>query len=193
MIECMRNAAREHMTLDEQISFCEEKSKNIKLKAEPHTFIDIKNSLEKLKNPWILVSERLPEKYGTYLVAWKPCGMSEEDIIKKCGKPHYYEMLEYDPDDQALWIETIEQAEGEYVILAWMPLPQPYSADSEKPKTNADRIRNMTDEELLGFLCSIETYEQGSAKTIEGGVAMCSVTEVEQWLKAESEEQAWRD
>ena len=49
------------MTLDEQISFCEEKSKNIKLKADPQTFIDIKNSLEKLKNPWIPVSERLPE------------------------------------------------------------------------------------------------------------------------------------
>ena len=49
MIECMRNAAREHMTLDEQISFCEEKSKNIKLKTEPQTFVDIKNSLEKLK------------------------------------------------------------------------------------------------------------------------------------------------
>ena len=45
----------------------------------------------------------------------------------------------------------------------------------------------MTDEELLDFLCSIETYEQGSVKTIEGGVAMCSVTEVEQWLRAESE------
>lgn len=55
------------------------------------------------------------------------------------------------------------------------------------PQTNADRIRSMTDEELLDFLCSIETYEQGSVKTIEGGVAMCSVTEVEQWLKAESE------
>ena len=37
------------MTLDEQISFCEEKSKNIKLKAEPQTFVDIKNSIEKLK------------------------------------------------------------------------------------------------------------------------------------------------
>ena len=49
MIECMRNAACEHMTLDEQISFCEEKSNNVKLKAEPQTFIDIKNSLEKLK------------------------------------------------------------------------------------------------------------------------------------------------
>lgn len=127
----MRNAAREHMTLDEQISFCEEKSKNIKLKAKPQTFVDIKNSLEKLKNTWIPVSERLPKKYGTYLVAWKPCGMSEGDIIKKCGKPHYYEMLEYDPDDEALWIETIEQAEGEYVILAWMPLPEPYGESEE--------------------------------------------------------------
>ena len=55
------------------------------------------------------------------------------------------------------------------------------------PQTNADRIRSMTDEELLDFLCSIETYDCGSAKTIEGGVAMCSVADVEQWLKAESE------
>lgn len=39
---------------------------------------------------------------------------------------------------------------------------------AKKPQTNADRIRSMTDEELLDF--------------------MCSVTDVEQWLKAESEE-----
>lgn len=64
--------------------------------------------------------------------------------------------------------------------------PDGYVARMEQ--TNADRIRSMTDEELLDFLCSIETYEQGSVKIIEGGVAMCSVTEVEQWLKAESEE-----
>nr|DAN87723.1 MAG TPA: hypothetical protein [Caudoviricetes sp.] len=50
------------MTLDEQISFCEEKSKNIKLKTEPQTFIDIKNSLEKLKNSWIPCSDRVPEE-----------------------------------------------------------------------------------------------------------------------------------
>ena len=37
------------MTLDEQISFCEEKSKNIKLKTKPQTFVDIKNGIEKLK------------------------------------------------------------------------------------------------------------------------------------------------
>ena len=65
----------------------------------------------------------------------------------------------------------------------WLPVVEVFL----HKKTNADRIRSMTDEELLDFICSIETYDEGSAKTIEGGVAMCSVTEVEQWLKAESE------
>ncbi len=37
------------MTLDEQIAFCEEKSKNIKLKAEPQTFVDIAESLKRLR------------------------------------------------------------------------------------------------------------------------------------------------
>ena len=59
---------------------------------------------------------------------------------------------------------------------------------AKKKKTNADRIRSMTDEELLDFICSRETYDEGRAKTIEGGVAMCSVTEVEQWLRKEVEE-----
>lgn len=71
-------------------------------------------------------------------------------------------------------------------VTAWLPLPEPY-CEGEPRQTNADRIRSMTDEELAEFICSIETYEQGSAKTIEGGVAMCSVTDVEQWLRAESE------
>lgn len=63
-----------------------------------------------------------------------------------------------------------------------------FAHNNKTKMTNADRIRSMTDEELLDFLCSIETYDEGSTKTIDGGVAMCSVTEVEQWLKAESEE-----
>lgn len=37
------------MTIDEQIAFCEEKSKSIKLKAEPQTFVDIAESLKRLK------------------------------------------------------------------------------------------------------------------------------------------------
>ena len=53
--------------------------------------------------------------------------------------------------------------------------------------TNADRIRNMSDEELLDFICSIETYEEGSVKTIENGVSMHTVTEVMDWLQSEAE------
>lgn len=56
-----------------------------------------------------------------------------------------------------------------------------------KAKTNADRIRNMSDEELLDFICSIETYEEGSVKTIENGVSMHTVSEVRDWLQSEAE------
>ena len=55
--------------------------------------------------------------------------------------------------------------------------------------TNADRIRNMSDEELLDFICSIETYEEGSVKTIENGVSMHTVTEVKEWLQSETEQE----
>lgn len=53
--------------------------------------------------------------------------------------------------------------------------------------TNADRIRTMSDEELLDFICSIETYDDGSVKTIEGSYALCSVADVEKWLQSEVE------
>ena len=57
----------------------------------------------------------------------------------------------------------------------------------DRKQTNADRIRNMSDEELLDFICSIETYEEGSVKTIENGVSMHTVTEVMDWLRSEAE------
>lgn len=88
----------------------------------------VKEVAEEYNGGWIPCSERLPEKYGDYLVAWKPLHMSAEDIIKKVGRavPHFYEIVEYDPDDEALWIGSIEQAQGEYEIIAWQPLPEPY-------------------------------------------------------------------
>lgn len=54
-------------------------------------------------------------------------------------------------------------------------------------QTNADRIRNMSDEELLDFICSIETYEEGSVKTVENGISMHTVSEVRDWLQSEAE------
>lgn len=62
------------------------------------------------------------------------------------------------------------------------------AVDKYTRMTNADRIRSMSDEELLDFICSIETYDEGSVKTIEGGSALCSVTDVENWLQSEVEE-----
>ena len=56
-------------------------------------------------------------------------------------------------------------------------------------QTNADRIRNMSDEELLDFICSIETYEEGSVKTIENGISMHTVSEVRDWLQSEAEQE----
>lgn len=53
------------MNLDEQIAFCKEKSKNIKLRTEPQTFVDIVESLEKLKryeNLDFLKSEQIRNK-----------------------------------------------------------------------------------------------------------------------------------
>ena len=127
MIECMRNAAREHMTLDEQISFCEEKSKNIKLKAEPQTFVDIKNSLEKLKNPWIPVSERLPEEPeenpvfdGKYLEVYL--------VTTKYGSSEHDNVYSF----RAFW-NGINFTDGMNIldVIAWMPLPEPYRESEE--------------------------------------------------------------
>ncbi len=63
---------------------------------------------------------------------------------------------------------------------------EPCCRCDSKP-TNADRIRNMSDEELLDFICSIETYEEGSVKTIENGISMHTVWEVRDWLQSEAE------
>lgn len=89
----------------------------------------VKQAAAEYNNGWIPCSERLPEEYGGYLVAWKPLYMSTEDMIKKLGRvvPHFYEIVECDPDDEAVWIGGIEQAKGDYEIIAWQPLPEPYT------------------------------------------------------------------
>ena len=103
-------------------------------------------------------------------------------IVTMIGKKPYYE-IKYKEIGEDYYHVGYSSYKLENV-LAWRDVCFELVRDT---RTNADWIRSMTDEELLDFLCSIETYEQGSVKTIKGGVAMCSVTEVEQWLRAESE------
>lgn len=140
-----------------------------------------------MEQRWIPVSERLPEKYGSYLVAWKPCNMSAAYVVKRSGAPHYYEILEYDPNDESGWIESIKQATGAYEILAWMPLPEPYRGGEQPKQTNADRIRSMTDEELAAnMMCP---NENGLAEIDCDKNDNCNCYEcLLNWLRAESEE-----
>lgn len=129
------------------------------------------NRILEQESGWIPCSERLPEEpEENSLFEWK-C-LEVYLVTTKYGSNAQDKVYPF----RAFW-NGINFTDGIH--------PEGYAVT--RKKTNADRIRSMTDEELLDFLCSIETYEQGSVKTIEGGVAMCSVTEVEQWLKAESE------
>lgn len=133
-----------------------------------------------MEQRWIPVSERLPEE------------PKENEIFDNKPLELYLVSIKGDPYPfRAFWNgKFFTNGWQKCDVTAWMPLPEPYqvgakNAHTKKPQTNADRIRSMTDEELLDFICSIETYDEGSAKIIEGGAAMCSVTEVEQWLKTE--------
>lgn len=76
-------------------------------------------------------------------------------------------------------------------VTAWMPLPEPYSAEVEKPQTNADRIRSMTDEELAEVLfgsCIERMGVEECSHPVEDlkGIPACKSCVLD-WLKAESE------
>ena len=60
----------------------------------------------------------------------------------------------------------------------------------EKPMTNADRIRNMTDEELLDFLCEIDTYrvDGGQILWIDGHRMEDTRENISIWLQSEVKE-----
>ena len=181
MIECKRNAVREHMTLDEQISFCEEKSKNIKLKTDPQTFVNIKNSLEKLKNPWIPVSERLPECCGYPVLLTVENKFNQRFVCKAFTNYMKEGKLQFLTNEKEYCKElTSSRLSGVWEPIAWMPLPEPYSADTKKPQTNADWIRSMTDDELAEWFDTVTKDVLGGSTWNKNGWL--------KWLRAESED-----
>ena len=83
---------------------------------------------------WIPTSERLPEDDGRYLL-WGKLMEDEDDYYcfigdydSCCEEFGYWENY-YDPD-------TLGFLDSEYIgynrVIAWMPLPEPYKAESEE-------------------------------------------------------------
>ena len=144
---------------------------------------------KKAKKPeygqWIPVSERLPEDCD---MRFYMCIVEnhEEDLPMFCqyeeerGFGFWRDIY----DEKTLGFvdsefQTNEELRYEKVV-AWMPLPEPYSTDTEKPQTNADRIRSMTDEELAEWFNTVtKDVLCGSTWNKKGWL---------KWLREESEE-----
>ena len=121
---------------------------------------------------WIPVSERLPEgDSGDY-----PINMVALDTGEVC-----IGVYRHDSKD---WWTRMNEGETLYstdhVVVAWMPLPEPYRESEPHKQTKADEIRSMTDEELADFIINFDNH---FGEEYEGEQSCLS------WLQKESEEQ----
>lgn len=103
---------------------------------------------------WIPVGERLPDSDEYILLSF------DNFTLPDIGRYEVGSDLSgafYPGDDDKSYVSY-----GLFVS-AWMPLPERYEADAkdiltEKPQTNADRIRSMTDEELAEMLSTVSQH-----------------------------------
>ena len=79
---------------------------------------------------WIPVSERLPEKEGRYL-----CTVGSN---YRNPREMYYAPQEWAKEsDNATWRSTDGSYVYDWFVEAWMPLPEPYMAESEDKECNS--------------------------------------------------------
>jgi len=122
---------------------------------------------------WIPVSERLPGDCVAVNVTW----------INRNPESYYESIMNVPFTDTAVYcngewywysstcVDYLEEygrcgwelVDKDIDIIAWMPLSEPYSAEAEKPRTNADRIRSMTDEVRDSMERLTEQFENGQA------------------------------
>ena len=139
---------------------------------------------------WIPVSERLPEELVPVNVTWinrnpEPYYAEIKDVPFACTAVYYngkwYWWSSVCTDYLKEYGEyNVDLVDKDIDIVAWMPLPEPYRESEPHKQTNADRIRNMTDEELAAFIIN---FENRFGEEYEGEQSCLS------WLQKESEEQ----
>lgn len=83
---------------------------------------------------WTPVSERLPEEYGEYLITWTTSqskrpfiGISEGEVTSEYDHEQNKFKFEWLLDN---YIKNYPDVE----VIAWRPLPEPYTAESEGAK-----------------------------------------------------------
>lgn len=148
------------------------------------------NRILEQESGWIPVDEQIPNTDKYILVSF------ENFTIPDIGR------YETDEDGNgAFYPGDDDKSYAKYGLFvnAWMPLPESYSTDAEKPhiekpQTNADRIRSMTDEELAEFLPIASNFicqptEECIRNTVMNHCGECERTEecAMKWLRAESE------
>ena len=134
------------------------------------------NRILEQESGWIPVDERIPENDKYILISYENFTLADigRYEIDKDGTGTFY------PGD-----EDKSCVSFGLFVNAWMPLPEPYregaeNAHTEKPQTNADRIRSMTDEELAEWFDTVTKDVLGGSTWDKKGWL--------KWIREESEE-----
>ena len=155
------------------------------------------NRILEQENGWIPVDERMPEERDSMFAKfkgtkkWSPYMFMKvsDDVIVTVENGIGQAVTTYAHTTDGKWKCDLVKING-YRVIAWMPLPEPYSADAEKPhiekpQTNADRIRSMTDEELaLTVMCPADITGGDTKCDQYHNCRKCTLD----WLQRESEE-----
>lgn len=86
---------------------------------------------------WIPVSERLPEKYGEYMITWTTSySMVGGHHGLFLGIAEYEILGEYDHENNRFkgeWLlEDYVKTYPDVKVIAWMPLPEPYKVEPQE-------------------------------------------------------------